>query len=86
MTIFTPAAQVEGHVIADKLAKLALKIADESSADGVGLADRIDAFKVLTTYYVNTTKINAGVDPEPDDGVPTFDNLQQRIASASNRS
>jgi hypothetical protein len=86
MTIFAPADQGAGNLIGDKLAKLALKIADEASTEGVGLADRIDAFKVLTTYYVNTTKINAGVDPEPDDGVPTFDNLQQRIASASNRS
>jgi len=85
MTLFTPSSTDEADQIGSRLASLAIKIADEASADAVGLADRIDAFKVLTTYYVNTTKIGARADPEPEDGVPTFDNLQQRIQAASGR-
>jgi hypothetical protein len=85
MTIFAPALADDDRIGA-KLASLAIKIADEASADAVGLADRIDAFKVLTTYYVNTSKIGARADADEDDGVPTFDKLQRRIQATSGRS
>jgi hypothetical protein len=68
-----------------KLAGLADKIADEASANGVGLAERIDAFKVLTAYYVGITRINAKPgDPEEDEG-QNFGAFQRRLAAASGR-
>jgi hypothetical protein len=85
MTIFTPTLTDDDDLIGAKLAALAIKIADEASTDDIGLEARIDAFKVLTTYYVNTTKIGARADPEPDDGVPTFEHLQQRLQAAASR-
>lgn len=85
MTIFNPTLTEDDDPIGAKLAALAIKIADEASTDDIGLEARIDAFKVLTTYYVNTTKIGARADPEPDDGVPTFEHLQQRLQAATGR-
>lgn len=67
--------------IGAKLALLAEKIADEAIEESVPLDARLDAFKHLTTYYVNTTKINSRPDPEDDEG-GSFENLQQRIAAA----
>jgi hypothetical protein len=71
--------------IGDRLASLAAKIADEALQDGVGLAERLDAFKVLTTYYVNTAKINARPAAEDDEGTADFGSYKQRIAAASGR-
>ena len=67
--------------IGAKLATLAKKIADEANEDGVPLDARLDAFKHLTTYYVNTTKINARSDPDDEEG-DSFDSFQKRIAAA----
>ena len=67
-----------------KLATLAQRILDAALVDGVGLEDQLDAFKVVTAYYVNTTKINARRDQDEDEGVG-FDSYQQRIASSAGR-
>lgn len=67
--------------IAAKLALLAEKIADEANQEGVPLDARLDAFKHLTTYYVNTTKINSRPDADDEEG-GSFGDLQKRIAAA----
>jgi len=70
--------------LAKELAALALKIAKDansSSDDGTPLMNdeaRLDAFKALTTYHVNVTKINAKI-PEEDEDAPNFSNFQQRL-------
>ena len=68
--------------IGTKLARLALTIADKAMEDDVPLVDRLDAFKALTTYHVNTTKINAKQTPE-DEGESNFDNFRKRIETAT---
>ena len=68
--------------IGAELATLALKIASEANKDGVHLADRIESFKVLTTYYVNTTKVKAKQTPDEDEE-SSFDGFAKRIAVAS---
>jgi hypothetical protein len=67
-----------------KLDALAVAIANEALT-APGLADKIDAFKALTTYYVGTKKINARPGDEDDDTGATFDSFQQRIAATSSR-
>lgn len=44
------------------------KIAKEASADGVKLADRVDALKALTTYYIGDSKLKKGATDEDDEG------------------
>ena len=53
--------------IGTKLATLAVKIADEALKADVQLVDRLEAFRQLTTYYVNTTKIQAKQNPDEDE-------------------
>jgi hypothetical protein len=67
-----------------KLAQLAEKIADESLLPGVELAERLDAFKQLTAYYVATAKVGK---PENHDesGGSDFGSFQSRIAASSGR-
>ena len=69
-----------------KLTALALKIADAALADSVGLGERLDAFKVLTAYYVGTRKLREQEDPGDDDDKEfNFGSIQQRIKDASDR-
>ena len=68
--------------IGAKLAALALKIADDANAEGVLLVDRLDAFKQLTTYYVNTTKVAAKTTTD-DDGEGSIHDFRKRIAAAT---
>lgn len=72
----------ENNPIEAKIAKLAEKIADEASEFEVSLSDRVDAFKSLTTYYVNTTKINHKPATDDDDE-PGFANFRKRIETAA---
>jgi hypothetical protein len=72
-------------LIGGRLELLAAKIADEALRDEVGLAERLDAFKLLTVYFVNTAKINARPAPEDDEGTADFGSFKQRIAAASGR-
>jgi hypothetical protein len=72
----------ENSPIEAKIAKLAEKIADEASEFEVALPERIDAFKALTTYYVNTTKINNKPTPD-DEEEPGFANYRKRIETAT---
>ena len=68
--------------IGAKLAALASIIADEALAVGVHLDQRLEAFKQLTTYHVNTTKVAAKITPE-DDGEGSIDSFRKRIAAAT---
>lgn len=68
--------------IGAKLAALALKIADEANEEGVQLVDRLDAFKQLTTYYVNTTKVAAKTTTD-DGGEGSIHDFRKRIAAAT---
>ena len=72
----------EANVIGAKLAQLATKIADEANAPGVALTERIECFKVLTTFYVNTTKVAAKL-PSDDDGESNFSDYRKRIAATT---
>jgi len=69
------------------LAGLVEKIATEASADGVKLADRVDALKALTTYYIGDSKLKKGATDDDDDGVTakpfTFDRARKNIASVT---
>lgn len=70
--------------IAIKLATLAIEIADKASGTDVLLVEKIEAFKVLTTYHVNTTKVNAKRDTE--DESEGFNGFRDRIKAASSGS
>ena len=69
--------------IGAKLATLALDIATKAAGENVPLVDKLDSFKALTTYYVNTTKVAAKTTPEDEEGETNFANLRNRIAAAS---
>ena len=64
-----------------KLAKLAIEIADKASGPDVLLENKLEAFKVLTTYHIGTTKANAKRDTgDEDEG---FNGFRNRIKAAS---
>jgi hypothetical protein len=71
--------------IGEKIAALALTIADGALAEGVPLETRLDSFKALTTYFVNTTKVNAKKPPGDREGAPTFDDIRKHIAATADR-
>jgi len=67
--------------ILSKLDKLALKIAEEALLDATHLHDRMEAFKHLTNFYVNTSKVKPTDDnPPPKEG--TFDGFRNRVQQA----
>ena len=70
--------------VGTKLALLAQNILDAALGSGVCLADQLDAFKVVTAYYVNTTKINARHNTDDDEGAD-FGSYRQRIAASASR-
>ena len=64
------------------MAGLASKIADEASADGLKLSERVDAFKALTPYYIGDSKLKKGVTEDDDDSTVkpfTFANARKNI-------
>ena len=61
------------------LAELAKKLAADALKADIPAETRLDIFKALTTYHVNTTKVQAKL-PEPDDEEGGFS-----IASARKR-
>lgn len=65
--------------LATELAKLALKIAEDANHVETATEDRLDAFKALTTYHVNVTKINAKIDPDEDENASNFNNYRNRL-------
>jgi hypothetical protein len=65
----------------DEMDKLAAQIAKDMQGAAVAMADRIDAFKALTPYYVWQMKNRSKDDPE-DEGLPTFDNFTTNIHAA----
>jgi len=66
--------------ILSKLDKLAIKIAEEALLDATHLHDRMEAFKHLTNFYVNTSKVKSAEDDKPKEG--TFDGYRDRIKQA----
>ena len=72
--------------IGEKIAALAIVIADGALGAGVPLETRLDSFKALTTYFVNTTKVQAKKPPGDTEGAPIFDELRKRIAAKTDRS
>ncbi len=68
-----------------KLEMLVEKIADDASKPDVKLADRVDALKALTTYYIGDSKLKRGTDDdedEPTDKKPfSFDRSRKKIAA-----
>ena len=50
-----------------KLETLVEKIADDASKPDVKLADRVDALKALTTYYIGDSKLKRGQDDDDTD-------------------
>lgn len=70
--------------ISTPLGNLAKKIALRALGDNVSFEDQVEAFKVLTTYHVNTTKVRAKTgDDDDDDDEGTFDGFRKRIDKAS---
>lgn len=59
---------------------LVQKIAEEASAKDVKLADRVDALKALTTYYIGDSKLKRGTgdDEEEDTGKKPFNFSRSR--------
>jgi len=51
----------------DTLAELVMMIAKEAALPDVKLADRVDALKALTTYYIGDSKLKKGEGGEGDD-------------------
>ena len=66
-----------------KLDKLALSIADTVSADNYLFADKLDAFKVLTAYYLGEAKVKKknGENDKPEHG-ETFDAFRKSIEAS----
>ena len=57
--------------------QLAAELAKQAREAATSLADRIDALKALTPFYVHKTKGKKG--EEPSDGFPDFDSFQASI-------
>ena len=69
--------------IGSELAQLARKLAKDALGEQVVAETRLDIFKALTTYYVNTTKVSAKLQPDEDEGVPSIASLRSRVEQAS---
>ncbi len=65
----------------DEMDKLAAAIAAEAQAEAKPLADRIDAFKALTPYWVQKTKRRNEDDPDDEN---TFGSFTDKIHAAEN--
>lgn len=65
-------------VIGHELGKLAIKLTEDAVADGVKSNLRLEIFKALTTYYVNTTKISKKID-QPEEDQENFNGFRKRI-------
>jgi hypothetical protein len=64
------------------LALLASKLAKRALDDKVTALDKLDIFKALTTYYVNTTKVSVKI-PTEGDGEGSIHDFRKRIAAAT---
>ena len=56
---------------------LATEVAKEAREASKALADRIDALKALTPFYVH--KMKAAGKGDPDDDFPNFESFQNKI-------
>ena len=65
----------------DEMEQLAAEIAKEARQAATAIGDKIDAFKALTPIYLQKVKNKPDGD---DDGLPTFDNFQEKIHGESN--
>ena len=65
--------------IGAQLDSLAKSIAKDAQSDKLSFTDRLDAFKVLTTYYVGITRAKAKT-PDEDPSGSTFDNFRNKLA------
>lgn len=67
----------------EKLELLVEKIADDASKPDVKLADRVDALKALTTYYIGDSKLKKGATDDDDEGATakpfSFANARKNI-------
>lgn len=65
------------------LSELVMMIAKEAALPDVKLADRVDALKALTTYYIGDSKLKKGAGDEDDDGTTakpfSFANARKNI-------
>ena len=66
--------------IKTQLDTLAKKIAEEAMGD-ITFENKLESFKVLTTYYVNTTKVK-GKSSDDNNG-DNFDEFRKRIEAVS---
>lgn len=65
-----------------RIEDLARAVADSALSGEVSFAERLDALKILTTYYVGMTKANKKSDDGEDR--PGFDHFRRRIEAAAN--
>ena len=71
----------------EQLEKLAKNLATElasAAASEIGLGQRIDAFKALTTYWATAERVAAKTPDEPDrDGIASFSKWKEKIGGTN---
>lgn len=64
--------------LAEKLDKLAEKIADGALAEGTPLDKQLDAMKILSAYHLGLSKIKLKADDDDEDA-PSFTSFKDRL-------
>lgn len=72
-------------VIGEKLAKLAQNLADTALQTGTSPETKLEIFKYLTTYYVNTTKVKKNPEESEHEG-ESFDGWRSKSAETGGTS
>lgn len=71
--------------IKKELDKLALDLASKAASDTTIFAEKLDAFKALTTYYLGISKANKKKNGESSDKQPkgeTFNGYRQSVETS----
>lgn len=69
--------------LADKLETLATKLADSALSDNTLAHDRMEIFKLLTTYHLGVSKVSKPKDPNDEPQGETFDGFRNRVAATA---
>lgn len=72
------------NLIKSQLDKLAKKIADDALQTQSSI-ERLDAFKLLTNYYIGTTKMDSKKKSDGDEG-ETFDGFRKSVETGGRTS
>lgn len=66
------------------LEELARDILKSASHDDTPLPDKLEAFKIVTTYHIGVTKATKGRDPD-DGATGSFDKLRQGLRTVGGK-